>query len=65
MPPRGPKKVTRRIHVLLETPQDLPEKPTSFDKYGKSMSLALSPFRIRCAVEASRWPQDGPRELQQ
>ena len=29
------------------------------------MILAFSPFRLRCAFEASRWPQDGPRELQE
>eukprot|EP00959_Pyramimonas_sp_CCMP1952_P285460 5968685-Pyramimonas_sp.AAC.1 len=26
--------------------------------------LASSPFRFRCALEASTWPQDGPREAQ-
>ena len=30
VPPKGPEKATRRIQVLLETPQDLPEKPKSF-----------------------------------
>ena len=29
------------------------------------MICASSPIRFRCAFEASRWPQDGPRELQE
>ena len=31
MPPRGPKKATRRIQALFGTPQDSPEKPKSFN----------------------------------
>eukprot|EP00959_Pyramimonas_sp_CCMP1952_P217043 4539283-Pyramimonas_sp.AAC.1 len=27
--------------------------------------LDVSPFRFRCAFEASAWPQDGPIELQE
>ena len=30
MPPRGLKRATRRLQVLLETPQDLPEIPKTF-----------------------------------
>ena len=45
MPPRGPKRATRRIQVLLETPQDLPEKPKSF-KHLKEINDCLLAFSL-------------------
>ena len=46
MPPRGPKRATRRIQVLLETPQDLPEKPKSFKNLKKINDVCLLAFSL-------------------
>ena len=46
MPPRGPKRATRRIQVLLETPQDLPEKPTSFTHLRNISDVCLLAFSL-------------------
>ena len=62
MPPSSPKRATRRSQVLLETPQDLPEKPKSFKNLKENQwFLPSRPF----ASDALLRPQDGPRELQE
>ena len=63
-PPRGLKRAARRLQLPFETRQDLPEMPKSFKNIRKLMIFAFSPCRFRCASEASRWPQDGPRRPQ-
>ena len=47
MPPRGPKRATRRIQVLLETPQDLPEKPKSIKHLGENNVFLPSRLSMR------------------
>ena len=54
MPPRGPKRVTRRFQELSETLQDPSKSPKSFKNLKKIMILTFSPFLFRCASEASR-----------
>ena len=46
MPPRGPKRATRRFQVLLDTPQDLPEKPKSYNNLRKINDCCLLAFSL-------------------
>ena len=46
MPPRGTKRATRRFQVLLDTPQDLPEKPKSFKNQKKITDFCLLAFSL-------------------
>ena len=74
MPPRGPKRATRRLHVLWEPPQDPPKSPKSFKNLRKindfcilafshpigSWGLKMAP---RWPKRAPRGPQEGPKTL--
>ena len=46
MPPGGPKRATGRIQVLLETPQDPPEKPKSFKNLKEINGFGLLAFSL-------------------
>ena len=58
MPPRGPKRATRRIQVHLGTPQDLPEKPKSF----KILEKIRRPLGVHRRVRCFPLPKPLPRE---
>eukprot|EP00959_Pyramimonas_sp_CCMP1952_P171483 3583176-Pyramimonas_sp.AAC.1 len=51
----------RRLRMPPESSENPPRGPRPSNTDGKTMCcLAFSLFRLRRALEASRWPQDGP-----
>ena len=60
-PPRPPEEPQEGPRSL---PRTLPRGQNPSKTYGKSMFLTFSPFRFRWALEASRCPQNDPREPQ-
>ena len=62
MPPRNPKRATRRFQVLSETPQDPSKSPKSFEHLKEINELCLLAVSLPMAP---RWPKKAPRGSQE
>eukprot|EP00959_Pyramimonas_sp_CCMP1952_P115360 2411096-Pyramimonas_sp.AAC.1 len=60
MPARGPKKATRRIQVLLDTPSGPLREAKLLQCIRRINDVCLIPFSLPMRFAASRWPLDAP-----
>jgi hypothetical protein len=64
MPPRAFKTTPARFQVPFDLSKEASKRPKPFKPLCGSMCSAFPPFRFRWALQASRWPQDGPTDPQ-